>query len=705
MLGTRLLTRALCAAAALIGLGAGLEAQLLHDPRFDNGTGERWAVVIGISEYEDPGITDLSYAHRDAEAFAQFLRTPLAGLGGFKDDHIRLLTNQDASANQIRTALFDFLARPAPDDIVYFFFAGHGMPQQGRPNGTQYLVPSDGDHTNLAGSAVRMADVESAVFNTQAQVVLFIDACHAGAVATPGGTRGDDLNRINSEFIERIAAARPSGVSMVVAAHEGEYAHEGTEWGGGHGVFTYHLIQALGGRGDRDEDGIVDLGEVYDYVRARVPQDTDNQQTPFANSQFLRRELPMAIVADSATLAAAEAERVRVGGAESDSSSLDVFVATDLTQQEWFAPDSIVAFVGVPDTLEVLLGSPTGRRAPPTRLRWTSSNTSVATVDGFGTVHPESPGVAEITASVFTKDARILVRVLPTPTSIVFSPPEGAVDVSQFDELRFAATVELPSGETVAGVLPTITIADTSVVASNGNGRFTARREGRARVEATLGARSVTWDITVRPPRLSIDRGPYGAMRFTDTIPLLASFVRDDGSRITDASGVTWQSSDTTVLRATASGLVAVDVGRAVIRASVSSSRDSVEIFVLGDIIVTSEADGGHRISTVDLGTKRTEHIADGDFGDRAPQLSPDGRRVAFVSTRNSERPRIHVMDADGGRIQRLTEERGGVFGLPGGSTRNTTPCGAPTASGSSSWRTTRATTTCTRWRPTAPIS
>ena len=35
-----------------------------------------FAVVIGISDYQDPKIPDLRYAHRDAEAFALFLTSP-----------------------------------------------------------------------------------------------------------------------------------------------------------------------------------------------------------------------------------------------------------------------------------------------------------------------------------------------------------------------------------------------------------------------------------------------------------------------------------------------------------------------------------------------------------------------------------------------------------------------------------------------------
>ncbi len=51
--------------------------------------------VVGISDYQDPGIPDLRYADRDAEAFANYLCSP-AG------DHLKVLTNQNATAKRLK---------------------------------------------------------------------------------------------------------------------------------------------------------------------------------------------------------------------------------------------------------------------------------------------------------------------------------------------------------------------------------------------------------------------------------------------------------------------------------------------------------------------------------------------------------------------------------------------------------------------------
>ena len=52
------------------------------------------AVVIGISDsdYQDPGIPDLRFADRDAEAFAARLRSPEGG--SIQERNLVLLTNR-----------------------------------------------------------------------------------------------------------------------------------------------------------------------------------------------------------------------------------------------------------------------------------------------------------------------------------------------------------------------------------------------------------------------------------------------------------------------------------------------------------------------------------------------------------------------------------------------------------------------------------
>src|SRR5207244_480643 len=119
--------------------------------------GTRWAVVIGVSSYQQlPAAAQLRYAHRDAEEFAQFLRS--AQGGAIPGDHIRLLTNQQASLAQIRAALGTWLVQSSgPQDVVYIFFAGHGV-LDSMDDG--YFIASDSDPQNLGATALSFQEVD-----------------------------------------------------------------------------------------------------------------------------------------------------------------------------------------------------------------------------------------------------------------------------------------------------------------------------------------------------------------------------------------------------------------------------------------------------------------------------------------------------------------------------------------------------------------
>lgn len=72
--------------------------------------GERWAVVIGVSEYENNSLT-LPYADRDAEEFYKLLLSPEGG--AFPQNHVKKLINKQLTLNSIRSALGTFLIKRA----------------------------------------------------------------------------------------------------------------------------------------------------------------------------------------------------------------------------------------------------------------------------------------------------------------------------------------------------------------------------------------------------------------------------------------------------------------------------------------------------------------------------------------------------------------------------------------------------------------
>jgi uncharacterized caspase-like protein len=236
---------------------------------------DRWAVVIGVGNYEHPEIPRLRYSVPDAEAMYQFLIGP----AGFEKEHILLLTDKTEkrpTLQNIKRALGTFLARSARrDDTVVIFFAGHGAPEVD-PRGIEadglakYLVPMDADCDDLFSTALPMDDIHAIFARIEsARVVVFLDTCYSGAA---GGrtfaskkTRAGDVDEL---FLERLTRAR--GRAIITASRPTEVSIELPELG--HGIITYYLVQGLKGAADLNRDGIVSLQELYEYVEQQVTQ-------------------------------------------------------------------------------------------------------------------------------------------------------------------------------------------------------------------------------------------------------------------------------------------------------------------------------------------------------------------------------------------------------------------------------------------------
>ena len=261
------------------------------------GSGQRWAIVIGISDYQYRGkwgLTNLRYAHRDAKAFADYLRTHDAG----RFDHVKLLTDSDATTVKLRIALKEEVRAAQENDTVMIFLAGHGAPDP-HDRGKLYLITHDTDPEHMAATGLSMKEFQQSLDEIAArQVIVIADACHSAGISDPSkGTRASEQkNQINEGFrglggVRRSAAATKSTRLIFTACEANELSAEDTNLNGGHGVFTYHLLEGLKGAADGfggQKDGRVTLGEMIDYTSDAVKRATQRQQHPDTAGVFDR---------------------------------------------------------------------------------------------------------------------------------------------------------------------------------------------------------------------------------------------------------------------------------------------------------------------------------------------------------------------------------------------------------------------------------
>jgi uncharacterized caspase-like protein len=229
------------------------------------------AVVIGISEYQNPKIPDLRYAHKDAEAFADYLKSPAGGIQS--DENLMLLTNEQATTGQIVSALSWLVEESLEGDQAIIYFSGHGDVERISKFQRGYLLTYDSPANNyLAGAfpLFGLQDIISTLSESGVEVTVFSDACHAGnlAGATVNGTAAT-ANAMAQRYANEI---------KVMSCQPSEYSLEGVQWGGGRGVFSYYLIEGLAGLADENQDEEVDLYELENFLEEKIPRETAPQR-------------------------------------------------------------------------------------------------------------------------------------------------------------------------------------------------------------------------------------------------------------------------------------------------------------------------------------------------------------------------------------------------------------------------------------------
>ncbi|MBK7305036.1 MAG: hypothetical protein IPI90_17800 [Saprospiraceae bacterium] len=176
-----------------------------------------YAVVVGISDYQDKDIPDLRFADKDAEAFAYF-----SGHG-------------DVEGKKISQPGF-LLAWDAPSRV---YMGG----------GTYSL--------SFLQEVVTTLTVQS-----KAKVLVITDACHAGKLA------GSQIG--GAQLTTANLAKQYANEMKILSCQPNEFSLEGPQWGGGRGVFSYHLVEGLFGLADRNNDGQITLGEIDRYLEDHV---------------------------------------------------------------------------------------------------------------------------------------------------------------------------------------------------------------------------------------------------------------------------------------------------------------------------------------------------------------------------------------------------------------------------------------------------
>lgn len=227
------------------------------------GTGKRWAVVAGIDFYEDQDTYgQLHVCANDAKT----IRDQLSA-GGFEKEHIRLLTDATPESlptrDKIITALTAVAKATTPDDLLLFYYSGHGDAMDGE----SYLVTRTGYRVSLKHTGLSVSLVEK-IMREEAQArakVIILDSCHSGVDFD--GKKGPQP--MTPEFIRRVYE-EAKGLAILASCEQGQLSYEWREKGCS--VFTYYLKEALAGQADLLGKKFVTVDDVHAYTLDKVKE-------------------------------------------------------------------------------------------------------------------------------------------------------------------------------------------------------------------------------------------------------------------------------------------------------------------------------------------------------------------------------------------------------------------------------------------------
>lgn len=254
---------------------------------------DKWALVVGISNFENSKVPALKYSTKDARDFYNYLIKD----ANFQPSHVRMLLDEKATRRRIISELGNkFLARLArPGDLIVLFFSTHGSPSQMDLRGKSYLVTYDADPEDLDATGIGMQEVNEKIHSRvlSDRVVLVLDACHSGS----SDPNAKGMHRVGNMSAQEVAEG--SGQLVICSSRPDEQSWESKRYE--NGVFTKNLLEAL-----RSSSGKLPLGAAFEkaqqLVESEVREDRPGaRQSPMLNAKWAGNDIVLSVPAAEPT--------------------------------------------------------------------------------------------------------------------------------------------------------------------------------------------------------------------------------------------------------------------------------------------------------------------------------------------------------------------------------------------------------------------
>ena len=237
---------------------------------------KKYALLVGVNQYKDPGITPLAYASADVQGVAERLKSVC------RFDQVTVFGSQTDNVPSLKrvTDALDAMAEEIQhEDLFLFFFSGHGN----EVDGETYLTTYGTRQASLSGGLSLKVLQKKFTRLDAGHRLLLVDACRTKRPAAYGkadSRMSDGMSR----NIVAVAQARTRvdraininiSTAMLLACQKGQSAYECHTKG--HGIFTHFLLEGLDGKAWVGQE--LDFKQLAGYTQREVSRwSRDNNQ-------------------------------------------------------------------------------------------------------------------------------------------------------------------------------------------------------------------------------------------------------------------------------------------------------------------------------------------------------------------------------------------------------------------------------------------
>ena len=212
-----------------------------------------YLVSVGIADYSGfpTKINNLSLTTNDAQTIVNLYSKNTSVV-------YSLLLNEKATKDRIVRAIKKVFNKASKNDIVVFFFSGHGYP---------------GGFCAYDGK-IGYGEICNAMSQSKSKnKMMFVDACRSG------GMRVDEITIQGA-----VTAAKNANVMLLLSSRNTENSIE--RRGMQNGFFTTYLQKGLRGNADANRDRVITAKELFNFIHQGVSQISGGKQHPVMWGKF-----------------------------------------------------------------------------------------------------------------------------------------------------------------------------------------------------------------------------------------------------------------------------------------------------------------------------------------------------------------------------------------------------------------------------------